>query len=276
MGASSQYQVENEKLNSQNDQLSGKCALLSIEIDRLNTVLQDKNSEISQLQQQLKQKGSSDSELRAHQSLIQDYEKRIASLLRENNSFVERLKLLEESSIQVQHLRSQLQEAETIIFTLRSENEQLSRALKEKVSQEDRSQNYEHRIQDLLTQISQLSLELQRKKDFEAAKDREYEITLQTLQQRLDRIVREKEFLEGENRRLSELLKENEGSNQRVGDYEKRIHELSDEINLWKRKCESLDIQKEEDIRRIRLEIERSIKIQYVKKFFIQFSFLSG
>jgi len=230
--------------------------------------LQEKNSEISQLQQQLRQKGNADSELRAQQSLIQDYEKRIASLLKENNSFVERLKLSEESSLQIQNLRTQLQEAETIIFTLRNENEQLSHALKERLSQDDiyRSQNYEHRIQDLLSQVSQLSLELQRKKDLEAAKAREYEITLQTLQQRLDRTLREKEFLEGEKKRLSELLKDNEDANKRVGDYEKRIHELNDEINLWKRKCESLDIQKEEEIRRLRLEIERSIKIQYVRR----------
>lgn len=230
--------------------------------------MQEKNSEISQLQQQLRQKGNADSELRAQQSLIQDYEKRIASLLKENNSFVERLKLSEESSLQIQNLRTQLQEAETIIFTLRNENEQLSHALKERLSQDDiyRSQNYEHRIQDLLSQVSQLSLELQRKKDLEAAKAREYEITLQTLQQRLDRTLREKEFLEGEKKRLSELLKDNEDANKRVGDYEKRIHELNDEINLWKRKCESLDIQKEEEIRRLRLEIERSIKIQYVRR----------
>ena len=220
------YAAENETLFQQKEELAAKCALLSIEGDRLNSLLQDRDQEIIELKQiidslRMKHRGEEKAKKAAvvvqEDGRLDEYERKIAILMQEK------------------------QAANTTIYT------------------------YEQRIEELMKQMTRLNSELNGKRDLELIKIREYEANSQTLQQRLNRALQEKERLEIDIRRLQEYLNESENSKNRVFEYERKITDLTQENLNLKRQFEEFNRQKAEELKRLKVEIEKTIRIQFVR-----------
>ena len=51
----------------------------------------------------------------------------------------------------------------------------------------------------------------------------------------------------------------------KVVECERSMSELKEELSLWKMKYDNLTMQNEEDMRRYKVDVERAVKLKYVR-----------